>query len=137
LPFKKTLIVMGSARALEVLFVLALIARFAAPIIDNPMSNLFSDPARHWYNAKHFLSPALVGSIDPKLYQLFLFIVKELTFGSETAIGIICGLMSVLTAYFWYRTCREMYCKKSALLLGFIIAICPSLFFIFEYFMNE
>lgn len=127
----------NSMRTLEIMFVLALLMHFFWPLYDNPLDNLFSDPKRHWSNGKRLFEPGLIGSMDPKLYQLIVYMMQTLSFGSRTAIGAMCGLMSACTIYFWYRTCREIYRKESALFLGLIMGICPSLLAIYSYFMNE
>ena len=125
-----------SIKTLEVLFILMLVWRFVMVIIDNPAHNLFSDPARHWENGNILFHPSLMSSIDPKLYQLFIFIVRRIT-TSALQVGIICGLLSSGTAYVWYRACRELYKRESAMFLGLMIGICPSLTAIFNYIMNE
>ncbi len=122
---------------LKVLFVYALIFRFMVPVYDNPMENLFSDPARHWQNGQYLLTPTFIGGIDPKLYQLYIHLVQWISGSKPAVVAVLTGALSVFTGWVWYRACRELFTRRTALALGIVIALCPSLSAIYTLFMNE
>lgn len=124
-------------RILKLLFLAALIFRFLVPIYDNPLDNRFSDPGRHWQNGENLLHPFFMSSIDPKLYQLYIYLVHIVSGDKPAVVGVFSGMLSLAMGIVWYRVCRELFPRRTALILGIIISLCPSLTAIYSLFMNE
>lgn len=114
-----------------------LVFRFMVPIYDSPMGHLFSDPLRHWKNGINLLNPDIMGSIDPKLYQLYLFLVYHLSFDRPEAIAVFSGALCVAMAVVWYLACREIFSPLTARIIGCLIAACPSFTALYTLFINE
>jgi hypothetical protein len=104
----------------------------------NPLNFLFSDPKRHWLNGRRLFRPDLMGATDPIVYQVYLYLVQQMTGGYPLLIGVACGLLSVATAWAFYRAAREVGMDKTRALLFFaVLTWMPSLMVIFHYFMME
>ncbi|MEM1159015.1 MAG: hypothetical protein AAGH72_12260 [Verrucomicrobiota bacterium] len=117
---------------------LATLLRFLHGFWFNPMDHLFSDPARHWNNATHFFSPDLMGGADPILYQLYLFVIQQLTFSNKWIIGAVTGVLCAVMPWTYYRASRAFGLGKyDALIVWAVIAWIPSLWTIYGYFMME
>lgn len=124
-------------RALPYLFVLALIARFALVFLYHPLDHLFSDPGRHWGNGKRFFTPDIMGSIDPLMYQAWLYALQQLSGDDRAWVALATGGLSVAMALFWYLALKELLPRNWALGGGLAIALMPSLTMIYGYTMNE
>lgn len=122
---------------LKWLFGLSLFARFLLPFYMSPMLRLFSDPARHFENGQYFLAPHMMGGIDPKLYQLWLWFVRNASLQDPALIACFTGLLCAAMPYVWYRVARELFSKKTALMLGIFFALFPPFAVIYAFFMNE
>jgi hypothetical protein len=129
-------------RQWRTLFGASLILRLLYPFFTSPLDRLFSDPARHWDNALHFLDPGVMGSSDPYLYQVWLFALQR--FADTGALGgfaptvqLGCGVLCASMPFGWYRALKELLPERQALGGGLIIALTPSLLAIYGYFMNE
>lgn len=118
-------------------FVSGLLWRAAFPALHNPLDFLVSDAARHWDNGRLLLHPTLMGSIDPKAYQVYLFALGRISRGDPSAVALCTGLLSLSMAYFWWRFCREIMPPGRALFIGGLIAWTPSLWVVYGFFMNE
>jgi len=116
---------------------LELLARLLYPFFNSPLLHLFSDPQRHWDNAGQFLHPSLMGSIDPLLYQVWLFALRALAQGSEPTVLLGCGLLCASMPYGWYRCLRELCSRRRALIGALLIGAVPETLGIYGYFMNE
>jgi hypothetical protein len=125
------------AHSLAALLVAVLLARFLYPFIDNPFDHLFSDPMRHWDNAKNLLTPQLYNAIDSRGYQFFLGGLLALVGDNRPLIILVVGLLSAATGYVWYRAAAEILPVRVALVAGILVAASPSLLAIYGYFMNE
>jgi hypothetical protein len=130
-------------RILRWLFGAALLQRLLYPFFNSPLEHLYSDPGRHWNNALHFLDPDVLGSGDPYLYQLWLFLLQRLA-GLDSAAGLSasaillgCGLLCAAMPYGWYRALRELLSAQWALSGALAIALVPETLGIYGYFMNE
>lgn len=118
--------------------ILGCVVRVLAIDLGNPLHQLFSDPARHWENGRLFLSPGLMGAIDPFLYQFYLFIVHKTTGNSAFGVFIWTSLLSLSLPLTWYLFAREtLRSKKQALLACCLITWFPPFIVIYCYFMNE
>ncbi|MGH8460770.1 MAG: hypothetical protein ACRESS_04125 [Stenotrophobium sp.] len=115
----------------------ALLLRLLFPFFDSPLAHLFSDPGRHWENGLYFLHPNIMGSGDPYLYQLWMFLLQKLTAGSPPAVLLGCGLLCALMPLGWYRALKELLPKRWALGGALLIALVPGFLGIYAYFMNE
>ncbi|MBE2203748.1 MAG: glycosyltransferase family 39 protein [Chthoniobacterales bacterium] len=79
-----------------------------------------------------------MGASDPILYQFYIWILHSLSFDNRLIVGLLTGLFSALMPWTFYRAAREFGMHKvPALVLFLLIAITPSLFTIYHYFMME
>lgn len=129
----------ASLMRVAAVFWAALVARFAYVVWwRGPFHSLENDWGRHWQNAQHlFGAPTLMGGIDPKFYQLWLWLLQQLSLGFEAPVVVMTGLLCAIMPYFWYLAAREVFAPKVALACGFVVALCPSFLVIYSYFMNE
>lgn len=112
--------------------------RLLDPFYHNPAFHLFSDPLRHWDNARMPLAPGPMALLDPPFFQVWLSIVQKWTLGHPALIAVYAATMSLLTPWLWYRFLREMLSSRRLALLGWaLFAWLPSWFDIFGYFMTE
>jgi len=112
--------------------------RLIDPFYHNPAFHLFSDPLRHWDNARMPLAPSPMALLDPPFFQVWLSIVQKWTLGHPTLIAIYAATMSLVTPWLWYRFLREMLTSRRLAMLGWaLFAWLPSWFDIFGYFMTE
>lgn len=124
-------------RLLPVAFGLMLLARLLYPFFNSPLNHLFSDPLRHWDNAGRFPTPSILGSIDPFLYQAWLFVLRRLSADSPPAIELACGVLCAALPYGWYRSLREIEGRERALCGALLIGAIPESISLYGYFMNE
>ncbi|MGH8505804.1 MAG: glycosyltransferase family 39 protein [Stenotrophobium sp.] len=115
----------------------ALLLRLLFPFFDSPLTHLFSDPGRHWQNGLNFLHPDIMGSGDPFLYQLWIFLLQKIAHGNSAAIVTGSGMLCALMPYGWYRALKELLPKTWALGGALLIALVPGFLGIYAYFMNE
>jgi len=114
-----------------------LVLRLLYPFFNSPLTHIFSDPQRHWDNAGLFLTPTVTGSADPYLYQLWLFLLRQLADGSSATILTGCGVLCAAMPYGWYRALRELMPRATALRGAVLIGLWPPLLGIYAYFMTE
>ena len=114
-----------------------LLLRLLLPFFNSPLTHLFSDPGRHWQNGLNFLHPDILGSGDPYLYQLWMFLLQKLAAGSQPIVLAGCGVLCALMPYGWYRALKELVPKNWALGGALLIALAPEFLGIYAYFMNE
>jgi Dolichyl-phosphate-mannose-protein mannosyltransferase len=125
------------ARRLQGFFAAVLLARLLYPFFNSPLQHLFSDPLRHWENGERFLHPTVMGSSDPYLYQLWLFLLQQATQRSAPGVLLGCGVLCAAMPYGWYRALRELLPKSRALAGALLIGLIPESVSIYAYFMNE
>src|ERR1039457_6531831 len=113
------------ARRLAWLFGLLLLVRLLYPFFNSPLGHLFSDPQRHWENGESFLHPTIMGSSDPFLYQLWIYLLRQIAHGTAPTVLLGCGLLCAAMPYGWYRTLREVQPKSRALLGALLIGLVP------------
>jgi hypothetical protein len=126
-----------NARRLQPLFGLMLIGRLLYPFFNSPLDHLFSDPLRHWDNGGQFLHPSIMGSIDPFLFQLWIFVLRRIAQGTTPAVLLGCGLLCAAMPYGWYRALRELQTRERALAGALLIGLIPESLSLYGYFMNE
>lgn len=103
-----------------------------------PTDYLFSDPLRHWLNGERLWSPDLMGASDPILYQVWIALVRTLSWDQPLIIAGICVALSLLMPWLFYRAARELGLRKtSSLAVWALVASAPSLVTIYHYFMME
>ena len=110
-------------RLLRWLFGAELLLRLLYPFFNSPLRHLYSDPARHWNNALHFLQPDAFGGGDPYLYQLWLFLLQRLNSSAGLLLG--CGALCALMPWGWYRALRELLPRHWALGGALLIGLVP------------
>jgi len=126
-----------SEHALRWLFGAALLLRLLFPFYDSPLSHLFSDPGRHWENGQRFLNPTFMGSGDPYLYQVFVWLLIQIKGNAAAVIPTGVGLLCAAMPYGWYRALKELLPKNWALCGAILLALAPDMLGIYAYFMNE
>jgi len=119
------------------LFGAVLAVRLLYPFFNSPLLHLFSDPQRHWDNAALFLTPNVMGSGDPYLYQLWLFALRWIAGRNNAAVLAGCGVLCAGMPYGWYRALRELLPRGTALRGGILIGLWPPFLGVYAYFMNE
>ncbi len=127
-----------STRILAITFACVLAFRFLYPFYFNPIDQLWSDPKRHWNNGGRFLDPRYAGAMDPKIYQLWVYLLRLAADDhNRTIIALFTGLLCAAAPYFWYRALCEHCSQRLALALGILLGLHPSLLTIYGFFMNE
>ncbi len=124
-------------KSLQRLFASLLLLRLLYPFFDSPLEHLFSDPQRHWENGARLLRPSILGSIDPFLYQVWIYLLRFAAHGSAPAVALGSGLLCAAMPYGWYRALRELLTQERALVAACVIAVIPESVGIYAYFMNE
>ncbi len=129
-----------SVKNLRVVFIFVLLLRFLFPFYHNPINALFSDPGRHWNNGLTFVSsPGLFNAIDPKLYQIYIYLLQQISNNgnNHSIIALFTGLLCASFAYFWFRFAKEILPKKHAYILAIIVGLFPTFIGIYAFFMTE
>lgn len=119
-----------------------LVLRLLYPFFNSPLTHLYSDPLRHWENGRDFLHPTIMGSSDPYMYQLWLFLLRQLAGDSSSASATAtiltgCGVLCAAMPYGWYRALRELMPRASALASAVLIGLWPAFLGVYGYFMTE
>jgi len=114
-----------------------LLLRLLFPFFDSPLSHLYSDPARHWENGQRLLDPTFMGSSDPLLYQVWLYLLDRIPGDVHAVIATGAGILCVMAPYGWYRALKELLPRRWALGGALVIALIPGSISIFAYFANE
>jgi hypothetical protein len=119
-------------------FATLLFLRFLYPFYMHPMRKIGNDWQRHLDNGVFFMDmPTLMGGIDSKLYQLWLYLLNHIAGGNAYLVAAGTGLLAAAMPYVWYRAAREAFSHDTALKLGIVIALCPSFIPIYSFFMSE
>ncbi len=108
-------------------------------ILDsNPVSNIWSDPQRHWEQGIDPLRIDLMAATDPILYQLFIGILAKLTLKQGPLVAFYISMLALVTPWVWYRFFRELQPSRRVALVGWaFLAFLPSWTTIYSYFMQE
>ena len=124
---------------LRVMFAVCLVFRFWYVTGHlGPMHSIQNDWGRHYYNGVHlFDAPEFMGGVDPKLFQLWIWIIHTLSGEEVWLMNGFTGLLCAVMPYVWYRAARELFSLPVALVLGIVISLSPTFFVIYSYFMNE
>jgi len=127
----------GAESALKILFLLILALRFCLPFEHNPFDHLTSDSFTHWNAGAQLFYPNLFTGTLPKLYKLYIFVIRHLTQDNRLLITTLTGLLCASMPWFWYRGLGEVLSEKGALFVASLIGLSPSLTVIYGYFMTE
>jgi hypothetical protein len=129
----------GSRREhrLRWIFGAVLLLRLLFPFYNSPLSHLYSDPARHWENGIRFLHPGFMGSGDPLMYQLWLYLLVLIKGNIAAVISTGTGFLCAAMPYGWYRALKELLPKRWALGGALLMALVPGFIGAYAYFMNE
>jgi hypothetical protein len=119
------------------IFGCVLVLRLLYPLFNSPLTHLFSDAQRHWQTAREFLQPTIMGSSDPYLYQLWLFLLQHIPGDAGAAVLAGCGLACAAMPYGWYRALRELMPREPALISAVVIGLWPAFLGVYGYFMTE
>jgi hypothetical protein len=123
--------------ALSILFGCVLLLRLYFPFWHSPLLQLYSDPLRHWTDGHEFLHPTVMGSGDPYLYQLWLFVLQHLAGAHSAVILGGCGLLCAAMPYGWYRALRELAPRERSLWGAVLIGLWPPFLAVYGFFMTE
>ncbi|MFT3906453.1 MAG: glycosyltransferase family 39 protein [Steroidobacteraceae bacterium] len=131
-----------NSRWLRAILLLLIVVGGALRVLEvfqhNPLDHIFSDPARHWNQARETLIPSPMALFDPPLYQMWLSLVQKFTLGVPWLVAAIVAALSLLTPWFWYRFLRELLPGRDRALAGWaLFTWLPSWLGIFDYFMTE
>lgn len=124
-------------RGLMILLVMVLVFRFFYPYFNNPFDHLFSDPLRHWDNARYLFQDRLFAGFDPKGYQFFLGGLYAVVGENRPFFTLVIGLLSAVTGLVWYCVARELLPSRWGQVTGILLALSPASLTMFGYFMNE
>jgi hypothetical protein len=126
---------------LLILIILGTVLRFLYPFYVNPMQRLFSDPMRHYSNAKLLFDypfDKITPLLDPTGYQLCLNLFLKITQEKPFWVALATGFLCAITPWIWYGWMREVTPKKNAALLFLaVLAWLPSWIGIYGFFMPE
>ncbi len=114
-----------------------LLVRLLFPFYDSPLGHVYSDPARHWENGMRLLNPTFMGSGDPFLYQLWLFLLIQIKGNVAAVIPTGTGFLCAAMPYGWYRAFKELLPKTWALGGAILMGLVPAFIANYAYFMNE
>lgn len=104
----------------------------------NPLGDIWSDPARHWYLGVRPLDTQPMAAIDPIGYQIYVGVLAKLTVHSPLLVAYWTALLSLSGPWLWYRYLRELLPSRDWALAGWVIlAALPSWSAIYSYFMQE
>lgn len=124
-------------KTLTYFFWFTLLLRFFFPFFYNPIDNLFGDSLYHWESGKNLLNPTVIDGIDPKLYQIYLGFLYFISQENYYIIAFFTGVMCASMPFFWYKAVREISSKNTSIIAALLISLCPTLWFIYGFFMNE
>jgi 4-amino-4-deoxy-L-arabinose transferase-like glycosyltransferase len=134
-------VAMTAAPAVYLLLRLALAAvlllRFAFPFYDSPLSHIYSDPQRHLENGIRLFDPTFMGSSDPLMYQIWIWLLAQVGGNMNTAMNLGTGLLCAVMPYGWYRALKELLPRGWALGGAIIVGLVPAFISAYAYFMNE
>ncbi|MDR3419083.1 MAG: hypothetical protein P4L83_23150 [Nevskia sp.] len=114
-----------------------LLMRLLFPYFDSPLHHLFSDPGRHWENGQRLLHPTFMGSSDPILYQVWLFLLQQIKGDVNAVVPAGCGFLCAAMPYGWYRAFKELLPRSWALGGALLMGLVPGFLGIYAYFMSE
>lgn len=125
-------------RALLLMLIVAgCIARAIEVFHHNPLEHIFSDPARHWNEARETLVASPMSLFDPPLYQMWLSVVQKFTLQIPALLAAFVSALSIATTWLWYRAARELAGHELGLLAWAVFAWLPSWIGMYDYFMTE
>jgi hypothetical protein len=114
------------------------VLRIREAFLHNPLSNIFSDPERHWNHARATLDPPPWAIVDPPVFQMWLSLVQKWSLGIPVLVAGYAGFLSTVTPWLWYRFLRASLRSRMLALTGWaLLAWLPSWIAIFSYFMTE
>jgi hypothetical protein len=87
----------------------------------NPLGDIWSDPARHWYLGIRPLDTQPMAAIDPIGYQIYVGVLAKLTVHSPLLVAYWTALLSLSGPWLWYRYLRELLAIRDWALAGWVI----------------
>jgi 4-amino-4-deoxy-L-arabinose transferase-like glycosyltransferase len=126
-----------SVHVLRWIFGAALLLRLLFPFYNSPLGHLFSDPGRHWENGQRLFNPTFMGSGDPLLYQVWLYLLIQIKGNVAAVVSTGTGFLCAAMPYGWYRALKELLPKNWARGGALVIAAVPGFIGVYAYFMNE
>lgn len=125
-------------KLLVILIVAASCLRVFVCFQHNPMNYLWSDMLRHWNNGGHFPKGGYAGASDPIVYQVYVWLLRRLTWDNKLLIATASALLSVLMPWTYYRAARDFGLTKiPSLWVWTLIAWTPSLLVLYHYLLME
>lgn len=127
-----------ATRGLSGLIIAGSVLRIISCFQHPPTAYLFSDPKRHWLNGERLLAPDFMGASDPILYQIYMALIRAATADHALLLSGICAAVSIAMPWTYYRAAREFgMARTPSKAVWALVAITPSLFAIYHYFMME
>jgi hypothetical protein len=124
--------------ALAGLIIAACLLRIFVCFQHNPVDYLFSDNLRHWTHGMDFPKGGYDGAADPILYQVYIALLRRVTFDNRYLVALAAAAMSVVMPWTYYRAARSIgLSKMPAMWVWALIAWTPSLLTIYHYMMME
>lgn len=104
----------------------------------NPLSHIWSDPARHWVQGIDALRLDPMQMTDPVLYQLYIGIIAKLSLKLPALVAYYTSCLALVGTWIWYKFFRELQHSKLVALVGWaFLSALPSWTSIYAYFMQE
>lgn len=123
---------------LSAAFCVVLILRFFFPFFYNPYNSRYTDMLRHLENGQHLFHPTFQNGVDPKTYQVWLYLLQLLPTNEMASFSaFFTGLLCAGMAWFWYKALREITTRRMALIIAIAIGAHLSLLVIYAFFMIE
>lgn len=126
-----------SEHVLRWVFGFVLLLRLLFPFYNSPLGHLFSDPNRHWENGQRLLNPTFMGSGDPLVYQVWLYLLIQIKGNVAAVVATGTGFLCAAMPYGWYRALKELLPKNWARSGALLMAAVPGFIGVYAYFMNE
>ncbi len=119
------------------IFYFVIVLRFLFPFYFNPLDNLVGDASRHWPQGINLLNPNVMGSHDPKLFQLWVFLLHLVSQDNRYIIAAFTGGLCASLPWLWYKAVREFSHRNLSYIIAIVIGLCPTPFIIYGYFIND
>lgn len=104
----------------------------------NPLSHVWSDPARHWIQGIEAIRLDPMALTDPVAYQIYIGILAKLSLNVPELVAYYTLLLALVGKWFWYKFFRELQPNKTVAIYGWAaISLLPSWIGIYSYFMQE
>lgn len=119
------------------LFFAVLTVRFLYPFFSDILTDLTGMPGRQWKQAGSFWEPGLMKGVDSFLFQFWLYGWREFTSDHPQLLQLSAAILCAMMPIGWWLFCKEIMPRKWAICVSIILALCPSFFTIYGFFISE